>query len=261
MFQHALALVDLSPNSGHALQAAACVARACGARLSALFVRQGLPRDEASAELDFFVQTWAGEAEVAAVVVDGRPPYASLDWARSHDVDLLVCGSHGKSGLAQVALGSFAERLLCLADIPIWVSRARPDSLPPRKLVLATDLTPTSARASEVALGLASSFGVPLVALHAVHIPPVGVPPSTWDDAEADARERLSCAFPDPQPAARMVRGRPDRTLPNEVEALAADLIICGTRHITALERLTLGSVAGALVRTARRSVLVVPSK
>ncbi len=261
MFQHVLALVDLSPNSGHALQAAVCVARAYQSRLSILFVRQGLPHDEASAELDFFVQTWGAGAQAEAVVVDGRAPYAALEWSKGRQVELLVCGSHGKSGLGQVALGSFAERILCLSDTPIWVSRARPDTLPPRKLVLATDLSPTSARATEMAFDLARRFGAPLVALHAVHIPPIGVPANTWQGAEEDARKQLAEAFPDPQPAARLIRGRPDRTLPTEVEAQDADLVICGTRHTTALERLTLGSVAGALVRTARRSVLVIPAE
>lgn len=44
-------------------------------------------------------------------------------YAREHEIDLIVLGSHGRSGLSHVLMGSVAERVVRKADCPVLVVR------------------------------------------------------------------------------------------------------------------------------------------
>ena len=46
-----------------------------------------------------------------------------LEYAKSHDVDLIVMGTHGRSGLAHMLLGSVAERVVQHAPCPVLTVR------------------------------------------------------------------------------------------------------------------------------------------
>ena len=58
-------------------------------------------------------------------VVSGAAHRAICDYAREHDIDLIVMGTHGRTGLAHAALGSVAERVLRGAPSPVLI--VRPD--------------------------------------------------------------------------------------------------------------------------------------
>jgi nucleotide-binding universal stress UspA family protein len=49
-----------------------------------------------------------------------------LKYARSHHVDLVVCGTHGRRGWNRVVMGSVAERVLRLAPCPVLTVPAAP---------------------------------------------------------------------------------------------------------------------------------------
>lgn len=42
-----------------------------------------------------------------------------LEYLRDHDIDLVVMGTHGRSGLGRVLLGSVTEKLLRTAHVPV----------------------------------------------------------------------------------------------------------------------------------------------
>ena len=48
----------------------------------------------------------------------------TLDYARRHDVDLIVCGTHGRCGWDRVVLGSVAERIVRFAPCPVLTVHA-----------------------------------------------------------------------------------------------------------------------------------------
>jgi nucleotide-binding universal stress UspA family protein len=60
------------------------------------------------------------------VVVHGVPFQAILETASSQQVDLIVMGTHGRTGLRYVLLGSVAEKVVHLAPCPVLVVRPRP---------------------------------------------------------------------------------------------------------------------------------------
>lgn len=61
--------------------------------------------------------------EVETVVETGRPSREILDSVADHDIDHVVMGSHGRSGVSRLLLGSTAERVLRRSPVPVTIVR------------------------------------------------------------------------------------------------------------------------------------------
>ena len=59
-----------------------------------------------------------------ALLVSHRPAFAILDYARESDIDLIVAGTHGRSGLSDLFLGSVAQKLVRSATCPVLTTHA-----------------------------------------------------------------------------------------------------------------------------------------
>jgi nucleotide-binding universal stress UspA family protein len=57
------------------------------------------------------------------VIVHGVPFQAILDTAKDKDADLIVMGTHGRTGLIHALMGSVAEKVVRLAPCPVLVTR------------------------------------------------------------------------------------------------------------------------------------------
>lgn len=68
--------------------------------------------------------------EVFAHVHAGRPAEALLAAARELDVDRIVVGSAGRTGLSHLLLGSVAERVVRLAPCPVLVVKEPAEETP-----------------------------------------------------------------------------------------------------------------------------------
>lgn len=71
------------------------------------------------------------EAPTPNVVVDhelieGDPAKQILDAARVHHCDLIVMGTHGRTGFGRLILGSVAEKVMRKAPCPVLTVRAQP---------------------------------------------------------------------------------------------------------------------------------------
>lgn len=65
----------------------------------------------------------AGYAKAELVVEIGPPAEQLLELARDRKVDVLVTATHGRSGLAELIMGSTAEKLIRHAPCPVFVVR------------------------------------------------------------------------------------------------------------------------------------------
>ncbi len=65
----------------------------------------------------------AGVDDVERTVVGGTPHRRILAYADEQDVDLIVMGTDGRTGLDRFLLGSVAERVLRLSDVPVLTVR------------------------------------------------------------------------------------------------------------------------------------------
>lgn len=57
---------------------------------------------------------------------DGVPSEEILDYADANGVDLIVMGTHGRTGLPRLLLGSTTERVVRLFDAPVLTVRTLP---------------------------------------------------------------------------------------------------------------------------------------
>ena len=63
------------------------------------------------------------DAVVVRDVRHGTPFLEIIRYAKEHDIDLIVMGTHGRSGLAHVLLGSVAEKVVRKAPCPVLTVR------------------------------------------------------------------------------------------------------------------------------------------
>ena len=137
MYENVLLPTDGSTGVERAIEEAVGLASASGARLHALYVVEPLYWADVNAERLVEALEEEGEAATGAVAeraaaagVDcttaierGYPSEAILDYADEHGVDLIVMGTHGRRGLSRMLLGSTAERVVRLADVPVLTVR------------------------------------------------------------------------------------------------------------------------------------------
>ncbi len=82
-------------------------------------------RREAGAAVERVKQSLAGQAvEVSGGVGEGRPAQVILEEAKAADADLIVVGTHGRTGLDRLLMGSVAERVIGFAECPVLAVKA-----------------------------------------------------------------------------------------------------------------------------------------
>lgn len=65
--------------------------------------------------------------EAVAAVEPGTPHRTILDYVGDNDVDMVVMGTHGRTGLERYLLGSVTEKVVRTADVPVLTVRAPPE--------------------------------------------------------------------------------------------------------------------------------------
>ncbi|MBI4608964.1 MAG: universal stress protein [Candidatus Rokubacteria bacterium] len=123
---------DFSDSSEVAGRVARDYARHFGARLHALHVVWPGADATGSPLLDKLAAELRAEVPVVAAVESGAPAARIVSYAERHGIDLIVLGTHGRTGVTRALLGSVAERVVRTAPCPVLtVPRARraPDPL------------------------------------------------------------------------------------------------------------------------------------
>ena len=138
--------VDFSPHAEHAFRYATTLAHRFGAKLGLLHVVENpfvtgawssemyvpnipdlLENLIAGAEHDLATLKASAAAlgiTVDTAVVTGRPAHSIVEYAMNGGFDLIVMGTHGRTGLSHVVMGSVAERVVRKAPCPVLTMRA-----------------------------------------------------------------------------------------------------------------------------------------
>ncbi|MFC4246234.1 universal stress protein [Natribaculum luteum] len=212
------------------------------------------------------------DVTVVDAVERGTPHETILEYAGAHDVDLLVMGTHGRRGFQRFFLGSVAERVVRMADVPVLTVNDTGASIPYpyEDVLIATD-------GSECAR-VAATHGVELAATHdaTVHVVSVvDASATSYDVAAGQLLEALEVAAEETvETAATSAREAGVSTVETAVEVgsvskeLTAyaddhdvDLVVTGTHGRCGVDRYVMGSVAERVVRTAPCPVLTVSQR
>lgn len=65
------------------------------------------------------VEQTVGELPVETGIVEGSPSKEIVSYADEEDCDVIVMGTHGRSGVDRLLLGSVAERVVRSAPVPV----------------------------------------------------------------------------------------------------------------------------------------------
>jgi nucleotide-binding universal stress UspA family protein len=142
MFTHILVPVDGSPTSGRAAQAAADLAREISAKVTVIHIvhmypyagfgsgfaeGQSMYLSAANAAATESIAAIRESFERAGVAVESRVVEANVIWRGIIDTaeligaDLIVMGTHGRSKIDRLLLGSVTHRVLSHAATPVMV--------------------------------------------------------------------------------------------------------------------------------------------
>ncbi|MGP8050120.1 MAG: universal stress protein [Desulfobaccales bacterium] len=127
-FKRVLIAVDDSPFSVAAWQEALSITQRMESQLTAITVAPSRGEVKAANQV---VQRMEAEARLrgvpltAAVLPYGHPFEVILQMAQTKQVNLIVLGSHGRTGLRRLLLGSTAERVIGQAPCPVLVVKKK----------------------------------------------------------------------------------------------------------------------------------------
>ena len=127
---------DFSERSGYAFQLACSLARDRGARLIVLHVmpvplvqEKRFYQEEMSAELNR-LKAPDSQIQVEHLLEQGDPATQILRIAQETGCDLVVMGTHGRTGLDRLLMGSVAEEVVRRAACPVVTVKAPFPQLP-----------------------------------------------------------------------------------------------------------------------------------
>ncbi len=297
IFRKILCPIDFSPGSDQAMRVAIRLASEAGAELVLAHAWHIPPiafagpyvfapdviqeiEDSAREALDDATREAAarGAKHLSSRLLTGAPRHEIVEvLARDPAFDLVVMGTHGRTGLARVLLGSVAEGVVRHAPCSVLAVRADGEARPFARILCPIDFSESSQVAVDLAAGLvqpgsAGSAGSAVAAgitlLHVID------PPAVYHRAERSLEiardlDRYSTEHLDrwaaqlatrtPAPIAKQSRvGHPGAEILRALdEDPAFDLVVMGSHGRIGLERVLLGSVAEKVVRHARCPVLV----
>ena len=295
-FKRILCPIDFSDASRHALDHAIAIAGWYESSITALhviapglvfeppllFAERGnlkalaVDEDQMRARLDdWLLPATAARLPSEARVCEGQPAESILAVAQSLPADLIVIGSHGKSGFERFVLGSVTERTLRNAVCPVLTVPPRvvtAAKLPFRRILCPVDFSNPSLSALQTAFSMAEEADARLMVLHVIDWPEnesmsaAAMDRELLGDIERQAVQRLESFITDEsrvwsRPESRVTIGKAYREILSTAEDMAADLIVIGVHGRNAVGLTLFGSTTNQVVRRASCPVLTIRSR
>ena len=293
--------IDFSDCSRHALDHAVAMARWYGSAITLLHVYSVVPvaayepgtpmppsvaltpadREALLASMKRFAEEEAGsDRPIQCETCEGTAAIEILDRAKTMPSDLIVMGTHGRTGFERLMLGSVTEKVLRKAACPVLsVPRLVRDAVPAppvlfKDILCAIDFSDCSIHALKYAMSLAQEAAARLTVVHVIELLPELSPGTdeavqAWPrhvaeylaEVEHDRRERLRAAVPESVRAYCAVEnvlanGTPHRAIVRVAAEQHSDLIVIGIHGRGATDLLFFGSTAQHVVRQATCPVL-----
>ena len=274
-----LCAVDLSPVSGAVLKWAGLFSRAYGVPLEALYADwweppryfteaqiQQLSRQEKEGEqavereLEALAKSALDElVPYRTTVVEGHPTVRILERAKQLSAGLIVMGSHGRTGVARLRLGSVAEDVVRSSSCPVLIvkSEQSTEQLPAIENILCPiNFTSLSQQSMAISSELAAAFGARLWVVHA----------TDHKEAKVEQVRQRICDWVPQEVRGRcdvsevVLQGDPAEQIVLAARKHSADLIVMGAQHRPFLEFTTLGTTTERVMRHSHASVLVIPA-
>jgi nucleotide-binding universal stress UspA family protein len=295
-FTRILCPIDFSDVSIRALTYATALAAWYEARLDVLHVAAGFEdsplseraghtgerfiptaREDILSEMGRAIDAAGAAGQVSATLTqEGRAHQVIADYARTQASDLIVMGTHGRSGFNRLLLGSVTEKVLRIAPCPVLT--VPPASAGPtiagvvfKRVICAIDYSPSSLASLRYALELGRQAAGRVTVLYALEYLEPDQPFTEVDVDSAKrrqlftdhARERLHVELGlEPTTWCEIDEvvavDRAYRAILQEARTSEADLIVMGAQGMSGLELMVYGSNTQHVLRAATCPVLTV---
>lgn len=151
--------IDFSKHSEYALETAAILAKKNNAEILALHMLEIANNilidsdDEQNMQAVFFMKlaekkfkeflerAYLKDIKVTPIVKHFKVFREVNDVAKEHNADLIVMGSHGASGLAEILVGSNTEKVVRHSETPVLIVKQKPTNLQFETVVFACDFS------------------------------------------------------------------------------------------------------------------------
>lgn len=192
-------------------------------------------------------------------------------------IDLIVMGTHGRTGLEHVLVGSTAERVVRTASCPVLTVKAGGDKPPKpavpgdlrvRRLLIPIDFSASSMEALEYGVQFAKQAGSAVTILHALEPVAYGLDftlgrSAEWREQKNHLLGRLEvlcvlCMSNGVKADSVLKAGLPADSIREYIGRESPDLVIMGTHGRRGISRILSGSVAEGMLRLAPCPVLTV---
>lgn len=294
MFSHILVPLDGSPLAECVLPHAVALARAFGARSTLVRVLERstttgrlrsvdpLEWQFYKAEVSAYLDGVTGRLQEAGLkaeraLLEGQAAERVVQFARSHDVKLIVLSSHGRSGLSGWNVSGVVQKIILRAYVPTMIVRAyRPvtselTGFRYNRLLVPLDCSQRAECVLPLAASLARFHGSQLILVHVVRRPemPRRAPP-TQDDIELEnkitERNRLEAARYLEQLQSRLsldvqtrllVSNNPAATLHELVDREDVDLVLLNAHGYSGETQWPYGSLAVSFIAYGTTPLLI----
>lgn len=275
---------DFSEHSAAALRMAGGVAKAFGAKVLVLHAqRLEAPVYFTAAQTQAlktqlrrswraawaFVNDFANQhlpegVQHSVVLVEEDPVAAVLSVLKDSRAGLLVMGTHGRTGLARIRMGSVTESVLRQVAVPMLTvgPRIKPSAAlgSIRRVLCPVNYSELSSAALEHASAIAEKTGAELIALHVTENK-TGTAPAP-EDAQTKLCEWVPAGARDRCKVRERIRvGNAAEQVVAEAKEARADLLVIGARPRSLFGTILFGSTTELTIRTAPCPVLAVIRK
>ena len=277
---------DFSTCARHAEEYADFLSKAYGAAVEVVHVLELYPgmyaAVEDQGETDARLADAVRRLQRPTTPVTGRqmigiPSVQICAAAMDYHADAILMGTHGRTGLEHIFLGSTAERVLTMAPCPVLTVREPNGSKSKYRMpikfehvMVPIDFSDCSVDALEYGIRITKDFGACLTLLHVLEPVSYGndfMLRQATEEGRPDKRitSQLRAFASAIQSAGVSVRevvrgGVPADSILEFVRTWACDLLVMGTHGRRGISHMLKGSVAEAVLRRARCPVLALKS-
>jgi nucleotide-binding universal stress UspA family protein len=242
-------------------------------------VRSRLEGQASSYLTEVASRTGMREIETSTKVAEGTPATEILRESQDEDIAMVAMATHGRGGLQRWALGSVADKVMRMTEVPTLLihppePHANPAPVALNRLLVPLDGSPLAESAIEPAARLANAAGATLIFLRVepwlstnsafasegVYTPDLSEFESEQQTAAKNYLDSLRDRLPEGVACETVVRrGFPNPVLEDYVAANPVDLVIMSTHGRSGIARAIVGSKADNLVRFGAPTLLIRP--
>lgn len=193
----------------------------------------------------------------------GNPAHAIVE--SSIDYDLIVMSTHGRTGFKRFLLGSVAEKVLRMSNVPVLIVEDQTHFSPMQRILVTTDFSDNAKAAYPIARVFAEASGADVELFHAVlydNFDSLAKAESTYDMRQENLERIAMEYFPNLKGKVHanvvMTNRSAHETIMEQTQKELYNMVVMSTIGRTGLDYLMLGSTTSNVARLTNSAVLSV---